>query len=479
MKEIHKSEALQATNRRLKELESMQGMFLDIVGHELRTPLALIKGYVHLLQRSLGRPEAAAALADCTVALGQATQRLERLVQQLLDFSQVRTGSGEPTEEVALGELVLEAVSELSSLARQHQVELRTRLPEQGQPLAVEREHMREALIHLIKNAIVYNQPDGWVEVSLEQGDSRSLLEIEDSGVGIPEEELERVFSPFYQVGISRSRAHEGLGLGLALARLVVLSHGGHIELDSHPGQGTRVRIELPHRPARAARTLTPPEPPPVMGERELLAYTRQLYDTFEAERARVWHLEETARAMEATYLQSVGHLLALCRPDNLEQMARRSRVNRIAAFLVGRCHRELVDDRAFSFSLILLELSRIGVAQPLLQRAGSLVASERQLVEAYSEGCPEVRDALVTLRHLFERWDGKGYPERLEGEAIPAASRVLALADGVDRLLEPGHLRPGFDLESVRQQIERQSGRWFEPALVEALGDFWAELPL
>lgn len=451
----------------------MQGMFLDIVGHELRTPLALIKGYVHLLERSLGRPDAAEALADCTVALGQATQRLESLIQQLLDFSQVRSGSGaiSPIEGVLLDEEVLEAVAQLSSLAEKHQVEVRTRVPEACQPVVVDRERLQEALIHLIKNAIQYNRQGGWVEVRLTELATRSRLEIQDGGVGIDDSERERVFSPFYQVGESRSRTHEGLGLGLALARLVVLSHGGDIELESQPGQGTLVRIELPHH--RAQRLPLPaPEPPPVTGERELLVYTRQLYATFEAERARVWHLEETEKAMESTYLQSVGQLLSYLSP---EVRPRQSRVNGLARHLAGS--RGLQDDPAFNYSLILLELGRIGVAQPVLQRAGLKGGAERQLVEAYSGGRPEVRQALVTLRHLFERWDGKGYPDRLQGEEIPLASRILALADGVDRLLEPGHLRQGFDCQTVRRQIERQSGRWFEPALVDALGEVWEKL--
>lgn len=471
MRDTHKSEALQATNRRLKELESMQGMFLDIVGHELRTPLALIKGYVHLLERSLGNPEAAASLADCTVALSQATQRLEALIQQLLDFSQVRSGTRTLTQGVLLNEEILDAVAQLSSLARKQQVEVRTDLPALCQPVSVDRERLREALLHLIKNAIQYNRPEGWVEIRLEEQEERSRLEIEDSGKGIPESERERVFSPFYQVGESRSRSQEGLGLGLSLARLVVLSHGGVIELDSQVGVGTRVVIELPHQRAErpAARG---PEPPSVTGERELLEYTRQLYDTFEAERARVWHLEEMQRALESTYLQSVGHLLSYIEPGDL---AGRSRVNWLAMFLART--RGLESDPSFAFSLIMLELGRIGVAQPVLQRAGQAGGSERHLLEAYSGGRPEVRQALVTLRHLFERWDGKGYPDRLMGEEIPLGSRILALADGVDRLLEPAHLREGFDRETVRQQIARQSGRWFEPALVDALGEVWEKL--
>ncbi len=468
MKDTHKSEALQATNRRFKELESMQGMFLDIVGHELRTPLALIKGYVHLLERSLGKPEAEIALSDCTAALGQATTRLERLIQQLLDFSQVRQGAPALTEGVLLDEEVLDAVAQLSSLARKQQVEVRTKLPEHCRPVDVDRERLREALLHLIKNAIQYNRPSGWVEVRLVEQEHCSLLEIEDSGVGIPDSERERVFSPFYQVGESRSRSQEGLGLGLALARLVVLSHGGHIELASEAGSGTCIRIELPHErlPRKPASA---PEPPTVAEERELLAYTRRLYDSFEAERARVWHLEEMQRATESTYLQSVGHLLAYI---STGAVAQSSRVSRLALFLAAKLGLE--NDPSLHFSLILLELGRIGVAQPILQRAGQMGGADSQLIEAYSGGRPEVRQALINLRHLFERWDGKGYPDRLRGEEIPVGARILALADGVDRLLEPAHLREGFDRDTVRQQIARQSGRWFEPILVEALAEIW-----
>ncbi|MEW6279520.1 MAG: ATP-binding protein [Candidatus Eremiobacterota bacterium] len=478
--QLKKSRDIQKVSRRLKMLERMQGMFLDLVSHELRTPLTLIRGYVHMLERALDRPDQRAALADCTRALASASARLERLVDQLLAFSEVRGGPGGLLlRELHLGEEVHRVAGELSGLARQRRVDLKVSV--QGDPPALnaDPDRVREALMHLVKNAILYSRDGGGVEVEVREAPEGCQVEIRDDGIGIPPEEVERVFAPFYQVAEVTTRGGDGLGLGLAIARSVVHGHGGRIDLESELGRGTTVRVFLP-RQVPVQRSELPPLP--ASGEAELLEYARRVYQNFETERGRSRHLEDTYRALERTYLESVGHLVGMLEPAPAEAMAARSRAARLAVWLARKVQPELLEQRDFLYSLLLLELGRIGVAQPLLQRAGAYLGSEIQMVVSHSEQVrggtlPDLRSALVALRHLHERWDGKGHPEHLKGEEIPPVSRILALADALDQLLEAGRLRPELDLESARAHVERQSGRWFEPRLVEALGEIWTDL--
>ena len=113
--------------------------------------------------------------------------------------------------------------------------------PVEGDATALER-----LALNLVDNAIKYNKPGGWVEVRLERAADAVVLEVADGGVGIPAEELRRVFERFYRVDKARGRAEGGSGIGLAIVKHVAENHGGRVEVESTPGAGSRFRVRLP-----------------------------------------------------------------------------------------------------------------------------------------------------------------------------------------------------------------------------------------
>jgi signal transduction histidine kinase len=142
--------------------------------------------------------------------------------------------------------LVREAVKPLLKFALSRQVELYFELPPQLPPVSVDKEQLREAIYHLVHNAIKFNQEGGSVRISGVLADSVLTFEVTDTGIGLPPEKLETVWEAFTQTADEVQRGIEGLGLGLALVKLSVESHGGHVLAASQPNAGSTFGFCLP-----------------------------------------------------------------------------------------------------------------------------------------------------------------------------------------------------------------------------------------
>ena len=172
-----------------------------------------------------------------------------------------------------------------------------------GRPLIVsgDRVMIAEALAHLLENGVKYNRPGGTVTIRAAQEDGGTILEIEDTGIGIPAVELERVFEMFYQVEEHMTRAQGGLGMGLSIARRAIELHGGRIEVTSTVGQGSRFRVIFP--PASQQPSILP-QSRLDSAHRQTLAYGRDLARTFTAQRAlaqKLRRVSELGRRLEAS----------------------------------------------------------------------------------------------------------------------------------------------------------------------------------
>ncbi|MBT9586482.1 HD domain-containing protein [bacterium] len=489
-----KGQQLKEAHARLQEFEKMKDMFLALVSHELRTPLTAIKASGHILTRMLRDAEPGSKeekLANVTQNLSAASTRMETLIQELLSYHAVRNGVA-PFElkPADLGALVQSVCRETESLAAKKKVELLVRVSD-GLPLIQgDQPRLREAIHHLVKNAIHYNVEGGRVEISLENSGDGLQLTVMDTGVGISGTQQESVFLPFYQAHDVLTRRVEGVGLGLAITRHIVESHNGKITLAGELGKGTEVRVWLPLAPPELHFSEFAPLSPEEIQKKQptgsagMFDYSRELYAALEAERVRRRHLEDKYRAMEGTFLET---LTALMRQIDLRGAHKGSHVERVILFaneIARRIDPTLPDNRDFQLSLLLHDIGKIGVAESLLQKVGSLDPNEQKQVQAHVAIGTEIlgnihflEPAIQTVRHHHERWDGKGYPDGLAGAQIPLWARIISVADSFDAMTQDRPYRKALDPAKAMEEIQRMSGSQYDPTIVQAFVEGWESI--
>ncbi|MCP3136607.1 ATP-binding protein [Pyxidicoccus xibeiensis] len=244
----------QARAETLAELDRAKTAFFSNVSHELRTPLTLILGPV---EDALASPSR--TLADAPLELVRRNVlRLYKLVNTLLDFSRLEAGRARATfVPTDLCALTVDVASTFRSAAERAGLELVVecpRVPESGaEPVYVDPELWEKVVLNLLSNAVKYTH-QGSIHVGLRWTEARVVLEVRDTGIGIPADELPCVFERFFRASVSQGRSHEGTGIGLALVRELVKLHGGDVSVESTVGQGTCFTVWLPrgsaHLPA-------------------------------------------------------------------------------------------------------------------------------------------------------------------------------------------------------------------------------------
>ena len=219
------------------------------VAHELKTPLTSIRLLAETLQSRVD-----AAQAVWVERLLNETLRLSQLVQDLLELSALNLGAGSRSQWrwVDLAALVHEAWQSLEPLAKPRHQELHLSGSPQAQ-LWGDEQRLYRLILNLLDNAIKYGRPDSPIHVVLSEEGSQVRLEMYDHGPGLPEDQFELVFQPFYRTDAARARSKGGTGLGLAIVRQIVELHGGTIRLRNHPQTGGLwVQVELPRKRADA-----------------------------------------------------------------------------------------------------------------------------------------------------------------------------------------------------------------------------------
>ena len=234
-----------AFNRMSRELENLEASRRDLVAnvsHELKTPITAIRAHLENLLDGVERTEP----GDLQVMLAQ-SERLGRLVEQLLDLSRLESGEVPlRREEVALAPLVAQVVSEIEVACADRDVALTSDLPEDLPAIEADPERVHQVLFNLVDNAVRFTPEGGAVRIEAERHDGSVEVSVADTGVGIPEAALPRLFERFYRVDSSRARGDGGTGIGLAIARSVVEAHGGTIRAESEPGHGSTFTFDLP-----------------------------------------------------------------------------------------------------------------------------------------------------------------------------------------------------------------------------------------
>jgi signal transduction histidine kinase len=234
--------ALERQNAELRTLDRLKDELVANVSHDFRSPLTAIMGFAELLERAERPEERQEFLA---AVLGSA-EHLLRLVDDLLFVGQLRSGALElELEDLDLGALAAEVASSFSPEAARTGVTLTvdaTPVPSvRADPV-----RMRQLLTNLISNAVKFTPAGGSVAVDVDAGDGSVVLAVRDTGVGIPEQDLSRLFDRFFRADVATNGPIGGIGLGLSIVKGVADAHGAAIDVTSAPGAGTSVVVELP-----------------------------------------------------------------------------------------------------------------------------------------------------------------------------------------------------------------------------------------
>ncbi len=241
----HLASSLDETMKNLHRLEQVRKDFVANVSHELRTPLTAIKGYIEALEDGgKTQPEQ----LDRFLGIIKAhAERLNFIITDLLLLSKIESGQIPlKREPVALPELLDRTLNLLRPLIDRKRHRVTVRLPESVPPAMGDEERLAQVFSNLLDNAIKYTPDEGNITIAASSFDQTVEVSVTDSGIGIPAQDLPRIFERFYRVDKARSRELGGTGLGLAIVKHLVEGQEGTIRVESEPGKGTCFRIRLP-----------------------------------------------------------------------------------------------------------------------------------------------------------------------------------------------------------------------------------------
>ena len=233
---------LQEANARMAELDRLKSDFISIASHELRTPLHLVLGYAALL-----REEAGGESGEQLGIVLQAATKLKELIDDMVNLSHLQAGSATLNlSEFCLQEVIQECIEAQEQYAARKALEIRQSVPAAAVHVHADREKIGIILSNLLDNAIQFTPPGGRIHVALRPQTEMVAVSVSDTGIGVPQDQLDLIFDRFYQVEPPLTRHVGGMGLGLSIARGMAELHGGHLWAESVEGHGSRFTFTLP-----------------------------------------------------------------------------------------------------------------------------------------------------------------------------------------------------------------------------------------
>ena len=233
---------------REREIDRMKTDFVSSVSHELRTPLASIKEYTATILRDPDMPEK--TRRQFLAIIDEESDRLTKLIEALLEISRIESAPSclwpeAGGQSVDIAAVIEQVLSDLRPLAAGKNIRLKTDIADGLALLQGQGSRIRAVVANLIENAIKFTPQKGRVSISARRQDDELLIRVGDTGMGIPADDLPKVFGRFYRVH-QPGRQIQGTGLGLAIVEKIVTMHGGRIEVESEPGKGTTFTVFLP-----------------------------------------------------------------------------------------------------------------------------------------------------------------------------------------------------------------------------------------
>ena len=235
--------ALNRMISRLREAFEQNRRFLADASHELRTPLTALRGELEsAVEQARPLPE----LRDKVGSALEEVDRLAKIVENL--FAIARLDAGEAQQEWSrfdLGPLAAGTADQMSLLAEDKGISVNCNV-EQEVNVEGDRARIKQVVVNLLDNAIKYTPPGGSIHLNVHARDRKAILEVVDTGIGIPAVALPHLFERFFRVDGARSREVGGAGLGLAIVKSICTAHGGQVEVESAEGRGSRFTVKLP-----------------------------------------------------------------------------------------------------------------------------------------------------------------------------------------------------------------------------------------
>ncbi|MCX7703501.1 MAG: HAMP domain-containing histidine kinase [Planctomycetota bacterium] len=231
--------------RREIEFVKMRSQFISSVTHELKTPLTSIRMLAETIQ--LGRITEQKRLLEYMEVIAAESERLSRLITNVLDFARLEEGKKEYSFDVVdLREVARQAVAVFAYYVHYAGFTIDFSLPQKPVFVWGDKESLEQVALNLLSNAIKYSGTDKWVKISVLSEEKNGVVEVEDHGIGIPENEIEAIFERFHRSSATAGTHRTGTGIGLSLVKSIVKAHNGIIEVDSELGKGSIFRVLLP-----------------------------------------------------------------------------------------------------------------------------------------------------------------------------------------------------------------------------------------
>lgn len=232
-----------ATLEQLEALSKVRRDFVANVSHELRTPLTIVGGFAETLADEDVAPEQQREFVQTILTN---TRRMQRIVDELLDLSRIESGGWVPRPvDTDVRTAAADVISTAQPMATEKGIQLVTDIPDNASTVFVDRTALRQILSNLVENAIRHTA-NGSIIISTERENGGLWIGVRDTGEGIAEEHLPRIFERFYRADTGRAREVGGTGLGLAIVRHLVEGHGGKVAAESELGVGTTIKAFFP-----------------------------------------------------------------------------------------------------------------------------------------------------------------------------------------------------------------------------------------
>jgi signal transduction histidine kinase len=237
---------LRATNKQLQHLDEIKDEFVSMASHQLRTPLTSVKGYISMvLEGDAGR--ITAVQRQLLEEAFTSSERMVHLIGDFLNVSRLQTGKFMIDQRpIDLAKVIGQEVESLQTTAKAHDLRLEYHAPSYFPTLYIDEGKIRQVVMNFIDNAIYYSREDSAITVELSVIDGNGVLQVHDTGIGVPKSEQAHLFSKFFRATNARKQRPDGTGVGLYLAKKVVVAHGGTVLFESVEGVGSTFGFRLP-----------------------------------------------------------------------------------------------------------------------------------------------------------------------------------------------------------------------------------------
>lgn len=237
---------LKASNRKLQQLDEAKDEFISMASHQLRTPLTTVKGYLSMvLEGDVGKVEP--AQKKVLEEAYDSAQRMVFLIGDFLNVSRLQTGKFIMEWASAdLSKIISQEISQLKAGAAARKLKLVYEAPTSFPEMTVDETKLRQVMMNFIDNAIYYSKPDTTIDISLMKLADEVVFKVTDHGIGVPMSERQRLFTKFYRASNAKKQRPDGTGIGLFMAKKVIVAHGGSVIFESKEGQGSTFGFRLP-----------------------------------------------------------------------------------------------------------------------------------------------------------------------------------------------------------------------------------------